>query len=414
MFVRKTAVNLSPDSVAIFRGHARFGDQVWINAVESIDVVAQPERLNEGIWLLVATFEGKVTAWRFTDHIQVKTSTITPATNAAQDLTAVEPSRQGPWHGPDHASWHSSMTKDEYCAAVNTVRHHVHEGQVYQANICRVLQAPLDPAQQAARGDIATEPKAEYLWQRLDQGNPAPYGGFIHVPEGLIDDHHDPIEPIWVVTASPELYVRVESDGSIASSPIKGTAPTAAELLEKDRAENIMITDLVRNDLQRVCEPGSITVDPLLAVEHHPGLVHLVSTVRGKLLTGDGDVDWKAVLATTFPPGSVSGAPKESALSIISALEPSQRGPYCGAIGWIDGDSNTAELAVGIRTFWWQRDKDGRGWLRFGTGAGITWESDAEAEWEETQLKAHRLVGLASSRLDVTADSSRDSGGTVR
>src|SRR5690606_19740232 len=112
-------------------------------------------------------------------------------------------------------------------------------------------------------------------------------------------------------------------------------------------------TDLVRNDLQRVCEPGTVEVTDLLAVEAHPGLVHLVSTVAGRLLPGLDDPAWRwpALLGATFPPASVSGAPKSSALRIIAGLEPVPRGPYCGAIGWVDGDE--AVLAVGIRTFWW-------------------------------------------------------------
>jgi len=105
---------------------------------------------------------------------------------------------------------------------------------------------------------------------------------------------------------------------------------------------------------------------------------------------------WPALFGGTFPPGSVSGAPKSSALRIIAREESAPRGPYCGAIGWVDGDNRTAELAVGIRTFWWE--PEGGGVLRFGTGAGITWGSDAGLEWEETELKAHRLIGLASGR----------------
>lgn len=129
--------------------------------------------------------------------------------------------------------------------------------------------------------------------------------------------------------------------------------------------------------------------------EDHPGLTHLVSTVTGDLRPA---VQWPEVLAATFPPGSVSGAPKSSALAAIADLEPEPRGPYCGAIGWIDVDRGTAELAVGIRTFWSVRVGPRRV-LRFGTGAGITWGSDPHQEWAETELKAARLTALASGRL---------------
>ena len=149
-----------------------------------------------------------------------------------------------------------------------------------------------------------------------------------------------------------------------------------------------MIVDLVRNDLGRVCSTGTVTVPGLLEVESHPGLVHLVSTVAGDLRPG---TTWPQILAATFPPGSVTGAPKLAALDIIRALEAGPRGPYCGAFGWVDADAGTAELAVAIRTFW-REDTDSGPLLAFGTGAGITWDSDARAEWRETMLKAARLA----------------------
>jgi para-aminobenzoate synthetase component 1 len=143
-----------------------------------------------------------------------------------------------------------------------------------------------------------------------------------------------------------------------------------------------------------VCVPGSVTVPDLCVVEKHPGLVHLVSTVRGELRP---DTGWPGLLAAAFPPGSVTGAPKPSALRIIGELETAPRGPYCGGIGWVDADRGTGELAVGIRTFWADR---GAGALRFGTGAGITWGSDPEREWRETELKASRLLAIASGGHD--------------
>ncbi len=264
----------------------------------------------------------------------------------------------------------------------------VREGTVYQANLCRVLSAPLP-----ARG--GREPDARALGAALAAGNPAPFAGGVHVPAGGALPGGAPLPGVWVVTASPELFLRVE-DGWVTSAPIKGTAPAADGLSAKDRAENVMITDLVRNDLQRVCEPGTVEVTTLLGVEAHPGLVHLVSTVRGRLAADvrDGADLWARLLAATYPPGSVSGAPKSSALDLIARLEPVPRGPYCGAVGWADVAPDggvRAELAVGIRTFAWAD-----GVLRFGTGAGITWGSDPAAEWRETELKAARLVALAS------------------
>ena len=173
------------------------------------------------------------------------------------------------------------------------------------------------------------------------------------------------------------------------SSPIKGTAATADGFLDKDRAENVMIVDLVRNDLGRVCEYGSITVPDLCAVEAHPGLFHMVSTVEGELWPGLG---WADLLAASFPPGSVVGAPKLAALDIIAKLEPVARGPYCGAIGWVDADRGVGDLNVGIRTFWMAD-----GLLHLGTGGGITWDSTPDGEWAETELKARRLLAVVSS-----------------
>ncbi|GAA3217289.1 chorismate-binding protein [Oerskovia jenensis] len=355
-------------------GFASFAGRQGSGVVECIDLAVDCARLAEGLWFVVADYEdpahgGRARAWRFAHHGR-----------AGADLPAdATPSDGGrDWRGPAPDAWHSSLSRDEYQAAVAAVRHAVHEGDVYQANICRVLAAPL-PA-----GDA--EPDAGALARVLAAGNPAPYAGAIHVPAA------SGVDPVWVVTASPELFLRLEG-GVLSSGPIKGTAATEDGLREKDRTENVMITDLVRNDLQRVSEPGSVEVTDLLAVEAHPGLVHLVSRVQGQVEV-DQDAPgglWGQVLDATFPPASVSGAPKSSALRIIRELERGPRGPYCGAVGWIDGDTGEAELAVGIRTFWWADDE-----LRFGTGAGITWGSDPVEEWEETELKAARLVALAS------------------
>jgi len=150
-----------------------------------------------------------------------------------------------------------------------------------------------------------------------------------------------------------------------------------------------MIVDLMRNDLGRICQPGTVEVAELFRHEKHPGLTHLVSDVTGQLKSG---ATWNEILDATMPPGSVSGAPKSSAVKIIKENE-KERGPYCGTLGWIHGDR--AELSVAIRTFWSVGDSV----LRFGTGAGITWGSDPASEWEETQLKARHLISIAGGEL---------------
>jgi para-aminobenzoate synthetase component I len=197
-----------------------------------------------------------------------------------------------------------------------------------------------------------------------------------------------------VCSASPELFLdrhrAVELGGldMVETRPIKGTGRTASDLSVKDHAENVMILDMARNDLGQVASTGSVRVTGLCEVEDYPGLVQLVSTVRA---TVPRDTGWSELFAATFPPASVSGAPKSSALRLIAELESVPRGPYCGAVGFVDGDRGEGVLAVGIRTFWLDGDE-----LRFGTGAGITWGSDAQSEWAETELKAERLIAAAS------------------
>ncbi|MGW4225682.1 chorismate-binding protein [Streptomyces bauhiniae] len=334
---------------------ARFGDRL---ATGLLDVTSDPAALDStGFWAVVADFEGALTCARFADVRHAPVPAPVP----------------GAWQGPAPEDWTTSLDRAAYMSAVRRIREHIAAGDVYQANLCRVLSAPVGP-----------DADVDALTALLARGNPAPYAGTVRLPEHGVE----------IATASPELYLR-RAGRTIESGPIKGTGRTEADLLEKDHAENVMIVDLVRNDLGRVCATGSVTVPELCVTEKHPGLVHLVSTVRGEL---GADVGWPELLAATFPPGSVTGAPKPSALGIIAALETAPRGPYCGGIGWVDADRGTAELAVGIRTFWIDRSSDCTAALRFGTGAGITWGSDPFAEWRETELKRARLLTVASGQ----------------
>lgn len=331
----------------------------WFDGVLAdgvLEVSRDPAVLDRGgFWAVVVSFEGDVRLWRLGRRRPAQEPPGDPCT----------------WQGPSATTWTSSLDRDGYRAGVQEVRRRIREGDVYQANLCRVLRAP-----------VAPDADLWALAARLAAGNPAPYAAVLDLPAG------SGVPATQVVCASPELFLARDGD-TVTSSPIKGTATTATGMTAKDEAENVMIVDLVRNDLQRVCRPGTVDVPSLLAVEQHPGLVHLVSTVRGTLEPGTG---WPQLLAALAPPGSVSGAPKISALDVIAGLEPVSRGPYCGAIGWVDADRRSARLAVGIRTFW----RDGHD-LCFGTGAGITWGSDPDAEWAETELKARRLVRIASS-----------------
>jgi para-aminobenzoate synthetase component 1 len=303
-----------------------------------------------GFWAVVLPFEGPPVCARF-DNVR-------PA----------RPWPGRPWRGPSADAWTSSLSEAEFRAGVESIRASIAAGDVYQVNLTRRLSAPLPPG-----ADVAA------LGAALAEGNPAPYSAVVRIPQA----------GCLVASASPELFLRRDGD-VVSSGPIKGTAPTPDGLTAKDRAENVMIVDLVRNDLGRVCEFGSVEVPALLALEHHPGLVHLVSTVSGRLRHGCG---WADAIGATFPPGSVTGAPKLAALEHIARLEPVPRGVYCGAVGWVDADRRRGELNVAIRTFWVE---DGA--LHLGSGGGITWDSDPAGEWAETELKARRLLAVASNQ----------------
>jgi para-aminobenzoate synthetase component 1 len=326
-------------------GFAWFGGRLATGLAEVSDDLSCLD--GSGWWAVVLGFEGHVVCARFTD---VREAQLPPA----------------PWPGVPRAAWSSSMSRQAYVAGVGRIREGIAAGDYYQVNLCRVLSAPLPPGARihGLAGVLAT-------------GNPAPYAGALSLPA------YD----VAVATASPELFLRRRGD-VVESGPIKGTATAPDGFTAKDYAENVMIVDLVRNDLGAVAATGTVDVPALCAVEAHPGLVHLVSTVRATLRP---EACWPELVAASFPPGSVTGAPKSSALAAITELEPVGRGPYCGAVGWVDADRQRAELAVGIRTFW----ADG-GRLHFGTGAGITWGSDPAGEWDETELKARRLLAVAA------------------
>jgi para-aminobenzoate synthetase component 1 len=322
------------------------GDRLLTDLVDMTDDLAALD--GSGTWAVVLPFSGAPVCARFASS--------RPATPWP-----------GPrWRGPSSHEWRSSLDRDGFEAGVSTIRDAIAAGDVYQVNLTRRLSAPVrDDADVAALGAaLAVE-------------HPAAFSAVVRLP-----DHG-----VHVASASPERFLSRRGD-RVWSSPIKGTAPTPDRLLPKDRAENVMIVDLVRNDLGRVCEWGSVEVPSLLAVEPYHDLVHLVSTVTGRLRPGCG---WAEAIDATFPPGSVTGAPKLAALEHIRRLEPIERGIYCGAIGWVDADRGAGDLNVAIRTFWID---DGA--LHLATGGGITWDSTPAGEWDETELKARRLLTVAS------------------
>jgi len=303
------------------------------------------EITGDGFWAISVSFEGQWTCANFAEVVESEF-----------------PSAQSKFVS---SQFHSSMDRETYVSYVQAIQEDISNGWVYQVNACRVLSA-----------SISKDFSLAGLFNSILQNNPAPYATYMRIPGTEI------------ASASPELFLRRRGK-VLTSSPIKGTRPTGGpEFGSKDNAENVMIVDLIRNDLGQICKDGSIDVPRLLAVERHPGIDHLVSDVTGELKE---NLLWHEVIQPLLPPGSVSGAPKSSAVKIIAEYE-KNRGIYCGALGWIEGDA--CELAVAIRTFWKEDDV-----LKFGTGAGITWASDAAAEWEETELKAERLIKIATGKF---------------
>jgi para-aminobenzoate synthetase component 1 len=269
----------------------------------------------------------------------------------------------------------SSFNRETYLAAARRAIEYIHAGDCFQVNLAQRLLRE------------ATLPPLE-LFGRLRQRNPAPFAGYFDLGDFV------------VASASPERFLRVASGESqppdeVETRPIKGTRPRGdtpeedrayrEELLHsgKDRAENVMIVDLLRNDLGRVCRYGSVRVKDLCRLETFRYVHHLVSEVRGRLRQGLGPVD---LLRAAFPGGSVTGAPKVRAMEIIAELEPTARGPYCGSLGYIgfDGSMDTSIL---IRTF-----TIGRGWVQFPVGGGIVADSKPEQEYAETWHKAEGLL----------------------
>jgi para-aminobenzoate synthetase component I len=280
---------------------------------------------------------------------------------------------------PAALSFRSSLDRRAYEAGVEAVRSFIARGDVYQANLTRRLETR-----------FSGNPWP--LYRRLRTGDPSLFSAYLDLGRERA-----------ILSASPEPYLSIDRAGAVKTDPIKGTRPRgrspeedralACELLAsaKDRAENVMIVDVLRNDLGRVCRPGTVRVPRLCRLERTAAVQHLVSTVTGQLAPGRDAFD---LLAASFPGGSITGAPKIRAMEILEELEPVRRGPYTGALGWIGPDGAMA-MSILIRTF----VADGAR-LSLHVGGGITYQSDPAAEWAETVAKARGpLAAIGGSEV---------------
>lgn len=265
----------------------------------------------------------------------------------------------------------SNMDREFYNNAFHRIQHYIREGDCYQVNLAQRFNA-------RCQGNPWT------AYETLRHINPAPFSAFLNFPM------------VQVLSSSPERFLKV-SGGIVETKPIKGTRPRSPNPEEdmyslqalqeslKDRAENLMIVDLLRNDIGKTCQPGSVHVPHLFAAESYATVHHLVSTVRGQLAPGHHALD---LLRGCFPGGSITGAPKIRSMEIIEELEPHRRGVYCGAIGYIGYDGNM-DSNIAIRTLVHSDDR-----IRLWAGGGITVDSDVEREYQECYHKAAAMLTL--------------------
>ncbi len=278
--------------------------------------------------------------------------------------------------GAGAAGLRSSFTRDGYLDGVRRVREYILAGDIFQANLSQRFEARL-------------EESSWDFYRRLRASSPAPFAAFLDFPE------------VSVLSASPERFLAVDAGGHVETRPIKGTRPRglgpehdwalgqALRESDKDQAENLMIVDLMRNDLSRVCRPGSVRVSELFALESYATVHHLVSAVVGDLADGR---DALALLQAAFPGGSITGAPKLRAMEIIAEIEPSRRGVYCGSIGYLSV-TRALDMNIAIRT---AIALDGR--VYFSAGGAVVADSQPEQEYIETLVKAQGFINaLAAS-----------------
>lgn len=286
-----------------------------------------------------------------------------------------------------------------YARAIARIHDAIRAGETYQVNHTHRL-----------RGELTGSPLALYRLLRARQ--PVPYGALIALP-------HAPGRPAWVLSCSPELFIE-QNQGTLTARPMKGTAPRSADPSvdqaqahwlrhdAKNRAENLMIVDLLRNDLGRLAQTGTVKVPELFAVAPHGAVWQMTSTITARLRE---HLSFPDLLRASFPCGSITGAPKRHTMQLIQQLEDTPRGLYTGSIGWVDATDPDADswaccLSVAIRTVCVSApDAEGRHAIEMGVGSGIVLDSEAESEYAECQLKARFLTGVVEAApLDTAPD----------
>nr|WP_221189439.1 anthranilate synthase component I family protein [Microbacterium proteolyticum] len=332
-----------------------------------------------GGWVGWRTYEGesawlRVDALLAFDHLSRRMYAVGDPSLAARVADAPAPDGVAPAEGRGTAS--ARVTPDRYAELIGACRDRIREGDAYQ--LCLTTRFTVPGAVDALA-----------VFRRLRHASPAHHSGFVRIGE------------VTLVSASPERFLEVR-DGAVHTHPIKGTRSRSADPMRdaaladdlrtdaKERAENVMIVDLMRNDLSRVCEPSTVGVDRLLEVETYPHVHQLVSEVSGRLLPG---TTIGALLAATFPAGSMTGAPKESAMQILAGLERAPRGLYAGTFGWI-GDDGAADLAMVIRSVVVHPEA-----AYVGAGGGITWRSVAASEVAEVGIKARAPLAALGAEV---------------
>jgi len=350
---------------------------------ELVDRVLAYDHLEERLWLLGLGFsDGRGVGARARDEAIERSRSAVEALEERIERLPAAAAVPADEAADARSSIESTTDASGYAKAVDTILEEIAAGNVYQANFSQRLSmpAPADPWR---------------LYQALRIRNPAPFGAYLTLPDAV------------VLSSSPERFLRMDASRHVESRPIKGTRPRGRDVLEdlrleaelaasaKDRAENLMIVDLVRNDLGRVCTPGSIAVPELMGIEAYAAVFQMVSTVTGRLSPGRDGLD---LVTAAFPPGSMTGAPKRAAMELLDRLERVRRGVYAGALGYLDVRGGL-DLSVVIRTFVHKR---GRAHLH--VGGGIVADSSPHAEYLESLDKARApLAALEAASAPESA-----------